>query len=178
MKLKALMTVLLAAVFLMPGAEPAAAAAEARIQFPQTDQMNADKKTLNEFTTFYEKIEQALAEEDVDKMMAFYAEDYLHHGITKKQLKFMWLEVFSNFADLYSVHVFTKITVHGDDAILVCTGGLFGIAKAGEDYTTVDQWVTQPHWLTKANGEWKMIGGATHQSPRKRGQKLELHPFF
>jgi hypothetical protein len=90
----------------------------------------------------------------------------------------MWLEVFGDFADLYSVHVFTKITVHGDDAILVCTGGLFGIAKEGEDYTTVDQWVTQNHWLTRVDGEWKMIGGATLQAPRKRGGRLELHPFF
>ncbi len=115
--------------------------------------MNADEKTLREFTAFYDKIEEAMAAEDIDRIMDFYAEDYLHHGITKKQLKFMWLEVFGNFSDLYSVHVFTKITVHGNDAILVCTGGLFGIEDGRSDYTTVDQWVTQNHWLTKVGGK-------------------------
>ena len=38
------------------------------------------------------------------------------------------LAEFSAFSNLYSVHIFTEITIHGDDAILVCTGGLFGVA--------------------------------------------------
>ena len=129
---------------------------------------NADERTIEEFRQFYEEIEKALKSENVDRMMEFYSDDYLHHGITKKQLKFMWLEVFTNFDDLYSVHVFTKITVAGDDAILVCTGGLFGVAGKGQDYTTVDQWVAQPHWLTRDDGKWRMVGGATHGSPRRR----------
>lgn len=111
--------------------------AAAEIQYPKPAKLNADEKTLKEFSAFYDQIEEALKEEDLDKIMTFYADDYLHHGITKKQLRFMWLEIFSNFSDLYSVHAFTKIDVHGDDAILVCTGALFGIAKAGDDYTTV-----------------------------------------
>lgn len=175
MKPGTLMVVLLATALLVPGLSTSA---WAETQFSKPSTVNVDEKTLAEFESFYEEIEKALLEKDVDKIMSFYADDYLHHGITKKQLKFMWLEVFSNFADLYSVHVFTKITVAGDDAILVCTGGLFGIAQKGEDYTTVDQWVTQNHWITKVDGKWKMIGGATHQAPRKRGSKLELHPFF
>lgn len=175
MRFKALTAGLLALVIWLPGYVPAA---DAQTQFPKPSKTNADEKTLEEFRVFYDRIEKALQEKDIGKIMTFYADDYLHHGITKKQLKFMWLEVFGSFADLYSVHVFTKITVHGDDAILVCTGGLFGIAKEGEDYTTVDQWVTQNHWITRVDGEWKMIGGATHQAPRKRGARLELHPFF
>ncbi|MDP6390542.1 MAG: hypothetical protein QF654_11655 [Alphaproteobacteria bacterium] len=155
-----------------------AVAATAETQFPKPRMTNADDKTNEEFRQFYEEIEAALKSEDVEKIMSFYSDDYLHHGITKKQLKFMWLEVFTNFDDLYSVHVFTKITVAGSDAILVCTGGLFGIARKGDDYTTVDQWVAQPHWVTKEAGKWKMIGGATHGSPRRRGGRMELHPFF
>jgi len=175
MKFKALTAVLLALVILLPNHVPVA---QAEIQFPKAAKTNADEKTLAEFRAFYDEIEKALKEEDAGKIMSFYADDYLHHGITKKQLKFMWLEVFGAFSDLYSVHIFTEITIHGDDAILVCTGGLFGIAKGNKDYTTVDQWVTQNHWLTKVGGKWKMIGGATHFAPRKRGSRLELHPFF
>ena len=175
MRIKTLTAGLFALALLFGGSVPAAMA---ETQFPKPERTNADKKTIEEFSQVYEEIEKALQAEDVDKIMEFYSADYLHHGITKKQLKFMWLEVFTNFDDLYSVHIFTKITVSGNDAILVCTGALFGIAGKGQEYTTVDQWVAQPHWLTKENGNWKMVGGATHSSPRRRGGKLELHPFF
>lgn len=175
MSIKIIMAGIFALTIAVLGDAPAA---RSEIQFPKTSKTNADAATLKEFNRFYEEIEKALQEENISKIMSFYADDYLHHGITKKQLKFMWLEVFANFEELYSVHVFTKITAHGKDAILVCTGGLFGVANKGEDYTTVDQWVTHNHWLSKVNGEWKMVGGATHQSPRKRGSRLELHPFF
>ena len=175
MSFKARTAGLLALAIWLPGYGPSA---HAQTQFPNPARTNADARTLEEFRGFYDRIEKALQEKDIGKIMTFHADDYLHHGITKKQLKFMWLEVFGDSADLYSVHVFTKITIHGDDAILVCTGGLFGIAKEGEDYTTVDQWVTQNHWLTKVDGEWKMIGGATHQAPRKRGQGWSSTPSF
>jgi ketosteroid isomerase-like protein len=175
MRLKITITLLLAWAVFTSGPFPQAAA---ETQFTARSMKNVPERAIDEFRDFYEQIEKALREEDVGRMMTFYAEDYLHHGITKKQLKFMWLEMFTNFQDLYSVHIFTKVSVHGNDAILVCTGGLFGITKKGEDYTTVDQWVTQPHWLTKIGDKWKIIGGATHQMPRRRGGKLTLHPFF
>jgi ketosteroid isomerase-like protein len=175
MKLNTVIAGLLALLF---GLSVNLSAATAETQFPKPSKNNADAKTMEEFRQFYEEIEKALKAENVTKIMSFYADDYLHHGITKKQLKFMWLEVFGNFDELYSVHVFTKITVYGNDAILVCTGGLFGVVSKGEDYTTVDQWVTENHWLTKVDGKWKMIGGATRPSPRQRGGRMELHPFF
>lgn len=153
--------------------------AVADVQFPRAAKTNADEGTVREFEDFYEQIEAALTSEDIDRIMSFYAEDYLHHGITKKQLKFMWLEIFSEFSDLYSVHIFTRVDVHGGDAILVCTGALLGIPPEGGDYLTVDRWVSQNHWLTKVDGQWRMIGGATHESPISRGsRKLELHPLF
>ena len=153
--------------------------AVADVQFPRAAKTNADEGTVREFADFYEQIEAALTSEDIDRIMSFYAEDYLHHGITKKQLKFMWLEIFSEFSDLYSVHIFTRVDVHGGDAILVCTGALLGIPPEGGDYQTVDRWVSQNHWLTKVDGQWRMIGGATHESPVSRGsRRLELHPLF
>ena len=96
--------------------------AVADVQFPRAAKTNADEGTVREFEDFYEQIEAALTSEDIDRIMSFYAEDYLHHGITKKQLKFMWLEIFSEFSNLYSVHIFSRVDVHGGDAILVCTG--------------------------------------------------------
>ena len=175
MRAKALAAALFAALIAASGLGPRAAA---EIQLPRAAKTNADYKTLEEFEAFYDQIEEALQKKDIDKMMSFYAEDYLYHGITKKQLKFMWLEIFSGFTDLYSVHVFTKIDVHGGDAILICTGALFGIPEEGADYQTVDRWVTFPHWITKVEGQWKMIGGGTHKAPGGAGSNFDLHPLF
>jgi ketosteroid isomerase-like protein len=173
MSFRKLLSVLLSAVMLIIGYVPIV---DAEYQFPQADKISADKSSIDEIGRFYDQIEEALKKEDIDKMMGFYADDYLYHGITKKQLKFMWLEIFSNYTDLYSVHIFTKIDVHGDDAISICTGGLFGTEKKGEDYQVIDRWITHPHWLTRVNGEWKMIGGGTHETPGRGG--LDLHPLF
>ncbi len=175
MRLKAVAAALIVALIAVSGLGSRAAA---EIQLPRAAKINADDKTLEEFQAFYDRIEEALQMKDIDKMMSFYAEDYLFHGITKKQLKFMWLEIFSAFTDLYSVHVFTKIDVHGGDAILICTGALFGIAEEGADYQTVDRWVTFPHWITKVAGQWKMIGGATHKAAGGTGSNFDLHPLF
>ncbi len=88
-------------------------------------------------------------------------------------------QTLAEFTDLYSVHVFSKITVHGGDAILVCTGALLGIAPDEEDYQAVDRWVNQDHWPTKVGDEWKMIGGATHEVPALgSSRQLEIHPLF
>lgn len=153
--------------------------AVAEIQLSRPDRTNADAMTLAEFEAFYDEIEKALAAEDIDQVMSFYAEDYLHYGITKKQLKFMWLEIFGEYSDLYSVHIFSRIDAHGDDSILVCTGALLGIPEEGGDYEAVDRWVSQNHWLTKVDGEWKMIGGATHERSATKGSgRLEIHPLF
>ena len=49
----------------------------------------------------------------------------------------------------------------------------------GGDYEAVDRWVNQNHWLTKADSQWKMIGGATHERPGSVGSRaLERHPLF
>lgn len=154
-------------------------AARAEIQLPKSDRTNADEQAIEELEAFYAAIEEALGAEDIDRIMSYYADDYLHHGITKKQLRFMWLEIFSNFSDLYSVHIFSKIDVFGGDAILVCTGALLGIPSQGKDYEAVDRWVNLPHWLTKIDGEWRIIGGASQQAPARPGSGiLELHPLF
>lgn len=170
--LKVILAGLIGLVLHAPGAR-------AEMQLPKPDKTNADQATTQEFEAFYTNVEQALAEEDIDRIMNFYADEYLHHGITKRQLRFMWLEIFSEYSDLYSVHIFSKIDVHGNDAILVCTGALLGIPPEGGDYQAVDRWVNQNHWLSKINGEWRMIGGATHRSPSRSGSgALELHPLF
>lgn len=148
------------------------------VHLPPLEKMQVDKKAMNELMDFYDQIEVALHAEDNETLMTFYSEDYLHHGITRRQLRFMWLEIFNNFDKLYSAHIFTKIDLSGKDFIITCTGGLFGIPQGSKtgDYETVDSWSDVNHWLTRIDGEWKMVGGGTHSQPGALG--LKLHPLF
>ena len=109
--------------------------------------------------------------------MSFYAEDYLHRGITKRQLRFMWLEIFNAYDGLYSIHSFDRILVGGGDAIMGCTGALLGVKNPGDPYIAVDRWVDTNHWIAKIDGEWKMVGGASHKGTAFKKTE-DTHPLF
>lgn len=164
---------LAAAIFLVVPLQSALA----EIQIPESATITTNEATLKELEVFYEEIEKALADEDIDKLMSFYAEDYLHRGITKRQLRFMWLEIFNTYQELYSIHAFSRIHVNGPDGILGCSGALLGVKKAGDEYSAVDRWVDTNHWVTKINGEWKMVGGASHKGATFK-KADNTHPLF
>ncbi|MBL6931808.1 MAG: hypothetical protein ISR45_02580 [Rhodospirillales bacterium] len=150
----------------------------AEIQLPEEEKIVANYQTMQEFRAFYDEVEAALKAEDIDRIMALYADDYLHQGITKRQLRFMWLEIFNAYDDLYSIHAFSNIHVTGADAILNCTGALMGIEKKGRDFLAVDRWIMLNHWLTRIDGKWKMVGGASHTGATLKESKDDSHPLF
>ena len=175
-KLRTIVIIVFASVFL--SVYDLRAEVGSSLHLPPLEKMKVDKKILKELKVFYDQIEVALHAEDIKTLMAFYADDYLHHGITSRQLRFMWLEIFNNFDKLYSAHIFTKIDLSEKDFIITCTGGLFGIPQGSKtgDYVTVDSWSNVNHWLTRIDDEWKMVGGGTHSQPGALG--LKLHPLF
>ena len=154
------------------------AEAGSSVNLPPLEKMQVNKKALNELMDFYEQIEVALHAEDIETLMTFYAEDYLHHGITRRQLRFMWLEIFNNFDKLYSAHIFTKVDLSGKDFIMTCTGGLFGIPHGSTtgEFETIGSWSKVNHWLSKMRGEWKIVGGGSFIKTIALGE--ELHPLF
>lgn len=168
---KYLMVLLAAVVFAAPPAK-------AEIQLPEEEKIVANYQAMQQFRAFYDEVEAALKAEDINRIMALYADDYLHQGITKRQLRFMWLEIFNAYDELYSIHAFSKINVTGADAILNCTGALLGVEKKGEEYQAVDRWIMLNHWLTRINGKWKMVGGASHTGATLKEAKDDSHPLF
>lgn len=154
--------------------------AKARLIMPQSSMVHADDKAIQEIVALYDGLEDALSKKDIDKIMTFYADDYSHNSASKAQVKYLWNTEFGKFEKLYSVHAFTDINVVGDDAAIVCTGTLFGLPKGAKDFVVVDAWTAQPHYLTKKDGMWRIVGGTTHwkSEPMKDGYRLEFHPFF
>lgn len=165
-------------IVLVAGLLLAIAPVRADIQLPDDDQVTANSQEMEEFKTFYKEVDAALKAEDIGRIMALYADDYLHQGITKRQLRFMWLEIFNAYDDLYSIHAFSNIHVTGPDAILNCTGALMGIGKNSKDFIAVDRWITLNHWLTRIDGKWKMVGGASHAGATLKESKDDSHPLF
>jgi ketosteroid isomerase-like protein len=176
----------LAVAFLASGGVLKAAHAGARIQLPPQGQIHASSEDVKEIEALYNGLEDALAKKDIDAIMSFYADDYDYQHANKAQVKYLWSQELPKFDSLYSVHNFSEVTVQGTEAAITCTGVLFGLPTGGADYVVVDSWQTQPHYLTKKDGHWKIVGGATHwvqgkmKVPGKKKETftLEFHPFF
>lgn len=161
--------------------------ANAHVQLPPSDAVAATKEEVKELDDFYRRIEEAVVKKDINAVMGFYADDYFHQGITKQQVKGLWTNLFEKFDKLNSAHIFSSINVQGKEAVLSCTGTLFGIPKGSKEgrYMTIDKWVEQNHYLTKKGGAWQIVGGATHwfSGPMERPggvveYQLEFHPLF
>lgn len=167
----------------------AMADAAPHVQFPPSDAIQASKESVKELESFYAKVEEALIKKDVNALMAFYADDYFHNGITKDMIKALWTNIFKNFDNLNSIHVFSNVLVQEGEAVVACTGTLLGIPKDSKDrqYVTVDRWINQSHWLSKKADSWQIVGGATHwltemKTKVRHGRpieyQLEFHPLF
>lgn len=161
--------------------------AYAHVQLPPSEVMKANMQDVDDIVAAYDKIEKALANEDLEAIMAFYADDYMHQGITKNQIRGLWANIFSNFDNLNSAHIFSAVVARDNEAAVTCTGTLLGIPKVSKDkaYVAVDKWVNVKHYLSKKDGTWKIVGGASHwlvEPMVKYGEdakyQLEFHPLF
>lgn len=161
--------------------------AQAHVQLPPSEGIKAGTQDLDEIVAFYGKIEDAVAKKDLDAIMAFYADDYFHQGITKTMIRNLWGSIFANFDNLNSAHIFSALEVKENEAMVTCTGSLLGIPKDSKDkrYMPVDKWVNMNHYLSKKSGSWKIVGGASHwlvEPMVKYGKdikyQVEFHPLY
>jgi ketosteroid isomerase-like protein len=157
------------------------------VQLPPSEVIKASKQDVDDIVAVYGKIEEALAKEDLDAIMAFYADDYVHQGITKSQIRNLWANLFKTFDSLNSAHVFSAVVARENEAAVTCTGTLLGIPAGSKDksYVAVDKWENVKHYLSKKSGTWQIVGGASHwlvEPMVKYGEdvkyQLEFHPLF
>lgn len=162
--------------------------AYSHVQLPPSEVVKASRQDLDDIVSTYGKIEEAVAKEDLDAVMSFYAEDYFHQGITRNMIRNLWASIFNDFDSLNSAHAFSVVAVSGKEAKLTCTGTLLGIPKGSADkkFVAVDKWAAIDHYLSKTDGGWKIAGGASHwlvePMVKKYGEdvkyQLEFHPLF
>lgn len=141
-----------------------------------------DRSVMNELVAAFDRAEVAVQHADLDALMLFYAKGYNYHGLKRPDVRRVWREVFTHYAQVMSKHVFTELRVvksgAGWKAFVSCTGGLYGTEKETGKSITIDNWVREVHSLVKEKDGWKFLGNVGGASPAAPPASAPHHPLF
>lgn len=156
--------------------------AEAKIVVPPSGSIiEVDQATVNAVVTTFEQAEQAIKGHDLEKVMVIYSPQYNYHGLKKDDLRKIWENLFDEYEEIASTHLFTKIAKVGSgrDAVLevTCTGHLWARSKTSGLYVPIDSWYEEVHYLAFEEGTWR-IRGNVGESPRVLPFGTAPHPLF
>lgn len=154
---------------------------QATTSLPQNAVVEVDQPTANQILDAFHKADAAIAEENLDGVMALYATQYNYHGLKKADIRKIWSDLFKEYRNLVDVHFFSKIVKvgSGSDAIIevTCTGILSGISKTSGLRVPIDSWHEEVHFLTLEGGVWRIQGNAG-ETPRVLPFGTAPHPLF
>ena len=156
--------------------------AEAKIVVPAAGSViEVDTATLKAVVGTFEQGEAAIKSHDLDKVMAMYSPQYNYHGLKKDDLRTIWKDLFDEYQEIASTHLFTKMTKVGSgrDAVLevTCTGHLWARSKTSGLFVPIDSWYEEVHYLVLEEGAWR-IRGHVGESPRVLPFGTAPHPLF
>jgi hypothetical protein len=171
-------TYLIAVIGFLAGIE----ATEAKIVVPPSGSViEVDGATLKAVVGTFEQAEEAIKAHDLDKVMAIYSSQYNYHGLKRDDLRKIWKDLFDEYQEIASTHLFTKMTKVGSgrDAVLevTCTGHLWARSKTSGLYVPIDSWHEEVHYLVLEDGAWR-IRGNVGESPRVLPFGTAPHPLF
>lgn len=155
---------------------------EAKIVVPPSGSViDVDVATLKAIVNAFELAEEAIKAHDLEKVMAIYSPYYNYHGLKKDDLRKIWKELFDEYQEIASTHLFTKMAKVGSgrDAVLevTCTGHLWARSKTSGLYVPIDSWYEEVHYLGLEDGAWR-IRGNVGESPRVLPFGTAPHPLF
>lgn len=156
--------------------------AQAKIVVPPTGSViEVDMATLKAVIGTFEQAEEAIKAHDLDKVMAIYSPQYNYHGLKQDDIRKIWKELFDEYQEVASTHLFTKIAKVGlgRDAVLevTCTGHLWAKSKTSGLSVPIDSWYEEVHYLVFEDGTWR-IRGNVGESPRVLPFGTAPHPLF
>ena len=107
---------------------------EAKIVVPSSGSViEVNATTLKAVVGIFEDAEDAIKAHDLERVMAVYSFQYNYHGLKKDDLRKIWKDLFDEYEEIASTHLFTKIAKVGSgrDAVLevTCTGHLWARSK-------------------------------------------------
>jgi hypothetical protein len=130
-------------------------------------QAESDEKTVTELLAVFDQAEQAVKKRDLDGVMALYSEKYNYHGLKKSDIRKIWKDLFDNYRDIESTHMFTRIVPvgPGGGVEITCSGSVRGVSKTGNLRVPIDSWYGEVHHLIKEDGAWKIRGNLGDVQP-------------
>ncbi|MDH4185772.1 MAG: hypothetical protein OEV08_02130 [Nitrospira sp.] len=163
---------------LLTGTVPAA---NAKTNIPAGAVVEVNQATVGQILDVFHRAETAIAERNIDGVMALYATGYNYHGLHQADVRKIWLDLFEEYRDITEVHFFSKITTvgSGSNAIIevTCTGSLSGRSKTSGLRVPIDSWYEEVHYLTLEQGSWR-IRGNVGDSPKVLPFGTSPHPLF
>jgi hypothetical protein len=156
--------------------------AEAKIVVPPSGSViEVDVATLKAAVGVFEEAEDAIKAHDLQKVMAVYSPHYNYHALKKDDLRKIWKDLFDEYQEIASTHLFTKMTKVGSgrDTVLevTCTGHLWARSKTSGLYVPIDSWHEEVHYLVLEEGAWR-VRGNVGESPRVLPFCTAPHPLF
>jgi hypothetical protein len=143
--------------------------------------VEVDQATVNQILDVFHKADAAIAEENLEGIIALHATQYNYHGLKLADIRKIWSDIFKEYRDLGGVHFFSKIAKvgSGSNAIIevTCTGSLSGISKTSGLPVPIDSWYQEVHYLTFEGGAWRIRGNAG-ETPRVLPFGTSPHPLF
>ena len=143
--------------------------------------VEVDRATVNQIMDVFYKADAAIAEENLEGIMALHATRYNYHGLKRADIRRIWSDLFKEYRDLGGVHFFSKIAKvgSGSNAIIevTCTGSLSGLSKTSSLRVPIDSWYLGVHYLTLEGGVWR-ISGNVGETPRVLPFGTAPHPLF
>ena len=98
--------------------------------------------------TAFERAESGLQQEELDRLMQFYAPAYDYHGDGKLRVE------------------------------VTCTGGLYGTDEQSGKRVTIDSWFREVHYLVKDGESWRFLGNAGDVPAAAPFASAPHHPLF
>lgn len=123
-------------------------------------QAEANDKTVKEILAVFERADQAVKNRDIEGVMAVYSKQYNYHGLKKSDIRKVWMDLFDNYKEIESTHLFSRIVSvgPGDAVEITCSGGVRAVSKISNLRVPIDSWYGEVHYMVKEDGTWKIRG--------------------
>jgi phosphomevalonate kinase len=155
--------------------------AQAKVVVPAGAVIEADDTTVSSVVAMFERAEQAIKAHDLETVLNLYSSKYNYHGLKKDDIRKIWKDLFDEYSEIASTHLFSKIAKVGSGSQAVvevtCTGHLWAVSKTSNLYVPIDSWHEEVHFLAFEDGAWR-IRGNVGESPRVLPFGTAPHPLF
>jgi hypothetical protein len=120
-------------------------------------QAETDENTVKELLAVFERADQAVKNRDIEGVMALYSRQYNYHGLKQPEIRKIWANLFDNYREIESTHLFSRIVSvgPGGSVEITCSGGVRG---TGNLRVPIDSWYGEVHYMVREDGTWKIRG--------------------